>query len=113
MADLVYIDIEDGLKRVMNNTKLYAKLLTKFKDDQNIKTIETTLATGDLPNAQIATHTLKGLSANLSLKELNKHVVELEAQIKAGSVKPDQYGIVKSVYDQSMTEVDKVIAKYA
>jgi len=113
MADVVYIDIEDGLKRVMNNTKLYAKLLTKFKDDQNIKTIETALASGDLPNAQVATHTLKGLSANLSLVELNKHVVELEVQIKAGSVKPDQYGIVKSAYDQSMTEVDKVIAKYA
>jgi len=113
MADVVYINIEDGLKRVMNNTKLYAKLLTKFKEDQNIKTIETALAAGNLQGAQVATHTLKGLSANLSITELNKHVVELEAQIKAGSVKPDQYGIVKSVYDQSMTEIDKVIAQYA
>jgi len=113
MADVVYIDVEDGLKRVMNNKKLYAKLLTKFKEDQNIKNIETTLAAGDLQNAQIATHTLKGLSANLSLTELNKHVVELEAQIKAGSVKPDQYDKVKSVYTQSMIEVDKVITQYA
>jgi len=113
MADVVYINVEDGLKRVMNNTKLYAKLLTKFKDDQNIKTIETSLADSNLPGAQIATHTLKGLSANLSLTELNKHVVELEAQIKAGSVKPGQYETVKSVYDQSITEIDKVIAQYA
>ena len=109
----MYIDIEDGLKRVMNNTKLYAKLLTKFKEDQNIKTIETALASSDLQNAQVATHTLKGLSANLSLTELNKQVVELEVQIKAGAVKPDQYGIVKTVYDQTVTEVDKVIAQYA
>ena len=67
MADVMYINIEDGSKRVMNNMKLYAKLLLKFKDDQNIKTIESSLAANDLPNAQIATHTLKGLSANLSL----------------------------------------------
>ncbi|MCL1958738.1 MAG: Hpt domain-containing protein [Spirochaetes bacterium] len=113
MADVVYINVEEGTKRVMNNTKLYAKLLTKFKDDQNIKSIESFLAAGDLPNAQVATHTLKGLSANLSLTELNKQVIELEAQIKSGTVKPDQYGIVKTVYDQTVTEVDKVIAQYA
>jgi len=113
MADVVYIDVEDGSKRVMNNTKLYAKLLTKFKDDQNIKNIESFLAAGDLPNAQTSTHTLKGLSANLSLMELNKQVLELENQIKAASVKPDQLEIVKAVYSQTMSEIDKVIAQYA
>jgi HPt (histidine-containing phosphotransfer) domain-containing protein len=113
MADVVYIDVEEGSKRVMNNTKLYARLLTKFKDDQNIKNIETALAAGDLPNAQISTHTLKGLSANLSLTELNTQVKELEAQIKAGAAKPDQYEIVKTVYSQTVIEIDKVIAQYA
>jgi HPt (histidine-containing phosphotransfer) domain-containing protein len=113
MADMMYIDIEDGLKRVMNNTKLYAKLLLKFKDDQNIKTIESCLAANDLPSAQVATHTLKGLSANLSLIELNKQVVELESQIKAGSVNPAQFETVKTVYSQTIVEVDKVIAQNA
>jgi len=113
MANEVYIDVEDGSKRVMNNTKLYAKLLLKFKDDQNIKNIETHLAAGDLPNAQIASHTLKGLSANLSLIELNRQVLELESQIKAASVKPDQLEIVKDVYSKTLTEIEKVIAQYA
>jgi len=113
MADIVYINVEDGTKRVMDNTKLYAKLLTKFKDDQNIKNVETCLAAGDLPNAQVAAHTLKGLSANLSLVELNKQVLELETQIKASSVKPDQLEIVKNVYSQTIIEIDKVIAQYA
>jgi len=113
MANEVYVDVEDGSKRVMNNTKLYAKLLLKFKDDQNIKNIETHLNAGDLPNAQNAAHTLKGLSANLSLIELNKQVLELETQIKASSVKPDQLEIVKSVYSKTITEIEKVIAQYA
>jgi HPt (histidine-containing phosphotransfer) domain-containing protein len=113
MADNMYIDVEDGSKRVMNNTKLYAKLLTKFKDDQSIKNIESALASGDLPNAQIYTHTLKGLSANLSLVELNKQVKELEVQIKASSVNPGQFEIVKDVYSKTTAEIDKVIAQYA
>jgi len=113
MADLVYIDVEDGSKRVMNNIKLYVKLLLKFKDDDNIKKIESALAAGDLPNAQNSTHTLKGLSANLSLIELNKQVKELEAQIKAASVNPDQFEIVKTVYSQTIAEIEKVIAQYA
>jgi HPt (histidine-containing phosphotransfer) domain-containing protein len=110
--DVVYINIEDGLKRVLNNTKLFAKLLVKFKEDQNLAGIESALAAGDLPKAQICTHTLKGISGNLSLVELNKHVLELEAQIKAGSVNPDQMEIVKTIHAQTMQEVEKVIAKY-
>jgi len=113
MADVVYIDIEDGLKRVMSNSKLFAKLLIKFKDDQNLNNLESVLAAGDLSKAQIHAHTLKGLSANLSLIELNKQVVELETQIKAGSVNPNQVEVVKTVYSQTLKEVEKVIAQYA
>jgi HPt (histidine-containing phosphotransfer) domain-containing protein len=111
--DVVYINVEDGMKRVMNNSKLFAKLLTKFKDDRNLNDIESALAAGDLPKAQVSTHTLKGVSANLSLIELNKHVLELETQIKAGAVNTDQIGTVKAAYVQTLVEVEKVIAQYA
>jgi two-component system sensor histidine kinase/response regulator len=111
--DVVYINIEDAMKRVMNNSKLYAKLLVKFKEDQNINDVESALAAGDLSKAQIPAHTLKGISANLSLMELNKQVLELETQIKAGSVNPDQMGIVKTIYAETLVEVEKVIAQYA
>jgi HPt (histidine-containing phosphotransfer) domain-containing protein len=112
MADIVYIDIEDAKKRVMNNEKLLAKLLTKFKDDTNLKDMEAALAAGDMEKAQVAAHTLKGLSANLSLKELNRVTIEIEAQIKARDVKPDQLSIVKNVFNETLPEVDKVIAQY-
>jgi HPt (histidine-containing phosphotransfer) domain-containing protein len=110
--DVVYVNTEDALKRVMNNSKLLAKLLKKFKDDRNIIDLEASLAANDLPKAQINAHTLKGLSANLSLTELNKQVLELETQIKAGSVVPGQLDTVKTVYSQTLIEVDKVIAQY-
>jgi len=110
--DVVYMNIEEGLKRVLNNSKLLAKLLKKFKDDRNLIDLEAALAASDLPKAQINAHTLKGLSANLSLTELYKQVLELETQIKAGSVDPGQLDIVKTVYADTLIEVDKVIAQY-
>jgi HPt (histidine-containing phosphotransfer) domain-containing protein len=114
MADnVVYVNVEEGVKRVMNNTKLYAKLLVKFKEDANIRELETSLAAGDLGKAQVSAHTIKGIAANLSLIELQKQTVEIEAQIKSKSVNPDQINIVKNAYNQTLIEVDKVIEKYA
>jgi len=111
--DIVYIDAAEGVKRVMNNGKLYAKLLLKFKDDKNLAELGEALAAGDLTKAQASAHTIKGLAANLSLIELFKQSLELETQIKAGSVNPDQLEAVKCVYAQTLIETDKVIAQYA
>jgi len=113
MADVVYINIEEGSKRVMNNVKLYVKLLAKFKDDPNFNEINTAVAAGDNEKARGCTHTLKGLAANLSLTELYKQSLELETQIKAGSINPDQLNILKNVYEQTLIETDKVISQNA
>jgi len=112
MADnVVYIDVAEGVKRVMNNTKLFVKLLVKFKDDKNLAELENALAAGDLQKAQASAHTLKGLAANLSLTELYKQSLELETQIKAGSVNPEQVEIVKKTYAKTLIETDKVVAQ--
>jgi HPt (histidine-containing phosphotransfer) domain-containing protein len=110
--DVVFIDVVEGSKRVMNNAKLYAKLLVKFKDDPNLKDLDAAMAAGDMEKAKTAVHTIKGLSANLSLIELYKQSLELETQIKAGSVKPNQMTILKDVFSKTLTEVDKVVAQY-
>ncbi|MDR2965969.1 MAG: Hpt domain-containing protein [Treponema sp.] len=113
MSDVVLIDPKDALKRVMNNEKLYAKLLNKFKsDNSNIKEMEEALAKGDLEKAKNAVHTIKGLAANLSLVELHKQSLEMESQIKAGSVNPGQFDELKNVFTLTLTEMDKVIAQY-
>jgi len=111
--DMIYVNVEDGSKRVMNNTKLFVKLLTKFKDEQTIKEIEATIKEGDMARAQVATHTFKGLTANLSLTELNKQCIEMEAKIKAGVPVDEHLALLKEVYENTLKEVDKVIAQYA
>jgi len=112
MADIIYVNVEEGVKRVMNNSKLYAKLLVKFKEDSNLKSMKEVLKAGDLQKAQANAHTLKGLAANLSLTELYKHVLEIETQIKAGSVNPDQLTALEEINEHTLAEVEKVIAQY-
>jgi HPt (histidine-containing phosphotransfer) domain-containing protein len=109
--DIIYVDMADGAKRVMNNVKLYVKLLTKFRDDTRVDDIETALAAGDMEKARSAVHTVKGIAANLSLTELFKQSLELETQIKAGSVNPAQMETVKTVLAATLQEVNKVIAE--
>jgi len=114
MADnVVYVNIEEGTKRVMNNAKIFAKLLSKFKNDTSFNELDTAMENGDIENAKINVHTLKGLAANLSLTELFKQSVEMETQLKMNSVNPQQIIIIKDVYKNTIIEMDKVIAQYA
>jgi len=111
MYNSFFIDFEDGVKRVMNNKAFFIKMLVKFKDDPNIKNLEAALAANDYEKAQVAAHTLKGLSGNLSLTELFKQSREIEAQIKTKSVNPGQLDILKDIYTQTLVEIEKVITE--
>jgi HPt (histidine-containing phosphotransfer) domain-containing protein len=114
MADnVVYIDYDDGLKRMMNNIKLYVRVLSKFSNETKIDDLITALAEGNLEKAQGAAHTIKGVAANLSLSELFKQCLELENQIKARAVDPNQTETVKTVFATTVQEVNKVIAEHA
>jgi len=113
MADVVYIDEEDGKKRVMNNGKLYAKLLTKFKADTNLADLVAFAEAQDWEKAQGAAHTLKGIAANLSLTELHKQSLDVETQIKAKSLEGESLANLKTCFEKTLIAADEVIAKNA
>jgi HPt (histidine-containing phosphotransfer) domain-containing protein len=113
MGDIVYIDQEDGKKRVVNNAKLYARLLTKFRDETKVEPIFTALEDGNYEEAQGLTHTIKGITANLSIKELNLRIQELEAQIKVKDVKNEAVEAVRTAFAETMARIDKVIEENA
>jgi HPt (histidine-containing phosphotransfer) domain-containing protein len=111
---VVYINVEEAIARVMNNGKLLAKLLTKFKTN-NIKLLDETcdfVAAGDYEKAKVSIHTLKGIAANLAFTELYKQTVELESQIKNGAANSDTQEAVKKCFAETLVHVDEVIAKY-
>ena len=112
MADnVVYLDFDDGKKRVMNNAKLYVKLLTKFRDGSKLDELEAAVIAGDMEKAKAEAHTIKGVAANLSMPELANQSLELENQIKAGSIDPNQMETIKTVFAATLQEVNKVIAE--
>ena len=113
MADVVYVNDEEGKKRVMNNGKLYAKLLNKFKTDTNLDDLLTGAAVQDWEKAQAAAHTIKGIAANLSLTELFNQSLDVETQIKGKSLNPQSLENLKTCFADTITAVEKVIAQYA
>lgn len=112
MTDVVYVNFDEGLKRVMNNTKLYVRLLDKFRTDTRLDELFARLEAGDYEKARIAAHTVKGVAANLSLTELFEKVKDLESQIKEKSVQPGAPDTVKTVFEETLKKVDEVIAQY-
>jgi HPt (histidine-containing phosphotransfer) domain-containing protein len=113
VGDIVYIDQEDGKKRVMNNAKLYAKLLGTFCKGTGVEPIFTAIEAGNYDEAQGLAHTIKGTSANLSLKDFYEKIVKLEAQIKAKSVDPELIEEVKTSFTATLAAAEKVIAENA
>ncbi|MCL2479973.1 MAG: Hpt domain-containing protein [Treponema sp.] len=111
--DVVYVDYDDGLKRVMNKTALYVKLLGQFKATAKMDELTALLSAGDMEKAQIQAHTIKGMAGNLSLIEMYKQILELETQIKARNVDPGQIEKVQQVYAATVQEVERIIAQNA
>ena len=66
------VDWESGVKRLMGNEQLYRKLLAKFAASYGDAAgrIRDALSAGDRQTAHNELHTLKGVTANLSLAPL-------------------------------------------
>ena len=113
MSDVVFINEEEGKKRVMNNGKLYAKLLTKFKTDTNLNDLVDFVESQNWEKAQAAIHTIKGIAANLSLTELFNQSIGVEAQIKGKSLKQESFESLKTCFADTLIKVDEVITRNA
>ena len=73
-------DIENALKKLNNNEKLYIKLLKKFIDDQGdfIEKYNKCVEENDLESAKRMSHTLKGIASTLGIDKLSSLAKELE-----------------------------------
>jgi HPt (histidine-containing phosphotransfer) domain-containing protein len=112
-SDVLYINQVEGLKRVMNNTKLYIKLLSKFKADFKLDDLIAKVHAAHYEEAQTLVHTLKGTAANLSLTELAKQSLDLETQIKNKTVSPGSIDAIKVCFENTLFHIDMVIKQYA
>ena len=77
------VDWESGVKRLMGNEQLYRKLLAKFAASYGDAAgrIRDALSAGDRQTAHNELHTLKGVTANLSLAPLADLVLAAEQAV--------------------------------
>ncbi len=82
------IDVSEALGRFMGNEGLLERFLKKFLDDQNYDALCKAISDGDSEAALTASHTLKGVSGNLSMTELCGLMTEQVKAYRAGA--PDE-----------------------
>lgn len=88
------IDVEDARKRFMNNEEIYLKFLKKFLVDSNYDNMMAALEQADLEGAFVAAHTLKGVTANLSILSIYEPLKEVVEKLRAKE-EPEQTVIEK------------------
>jgi PAS domain S-box-containing protein len=100
-------DLEDGLKRLQWNEKLYRKLLLDFgaKYTGIADEIRQALDTKDFEQAHSLVHNLKGLAGNLAATDLQTAAVEMEKRVRGGLKK----GLSKQKLNQTFVEMKKVL----
>jgi polar amino acid transport system substrate-binding protein len=81
---LAGFDLDEGLKRLQGNQKLYRKLLVNFAGSYANATddIRRALASSDYEQAHQLVHSIKGVAANLAAAGLLGTAVELEKLVK-------------------------------
>jgi HPt (histidine-containing phosphotransfer) domain-containing protein len=90
MADSAF-NIQDALGRLMNNKKLYQKLLDKFGagyGDYEAKVVAAFEA-DNFEEAIHLSHTMKGLAGNLGAESLQEASLVLEQIAKSGTKTPE------------------------
>ena len=75
----------EGLGRCFGNEALFLKLVATIPGEGNFDKLKNALDAGDLENAFLAAHALKGVLGNLSLTPLYTPVVEITELLRSNT----------------------------
>lgn len=78
------IDYDEAMERFGGNRALYERLALKFLDDPHFEALENALAAGRIEEAHRAAHSLKGVSGNLSFRDLFKATCIISDSLRDG-----------------------------
>jgi len=78
-------DVDDGLKRCMNNEEFYLMLVKKASEDRRLEQLAQQLQDRKLDAAFETAHTMKGMYANLSLTPLTEPVSVMTELLRSGT----------------------------
>ena len=104
-----YLNIDSALKRVGGNETLYKKLLTHFLNDNHVDVLNEAVEKGDYEIAAQNAHTIKGVSANLSLDNLRQMAADIEAQLKSGQDATALLSELNATFDKTIEYINEYI----
>ncbi|MCL2548669.1 MAG: Hpt domain-containing protein [Symbiobacteriaceae bacterium] len=100
----------EGISRMMNNRNLYIRLLTKFRDTDNMTGLRNAVESGDADKIRMEAHTLKGVAANLGLNGLSAKASNLDHAVRDGHM--DQVSSLMQLIETSFTLTMEELAAY-
>ncbi|MCL2126549.1 MAG: Hpt domain-containing protein [Oscillospiraceae bacterium] len=104
-----YFDLDDALSRIGGNMGLYKRLLGRFIEGNHYEALETALQSGDKEEAARQAHSLKGVSANLSLVKIRALSVELEQLIKDDADHTECLAALKQAFDATVEKAAEIM----
>lgn len=85
------IDVASALERMMGSEELLERLLRKFLENQQYPALCAALKGGDMEQAMITAHTLKGVCGNLSMVSLYGLFARQVDALRAGELSLAQH----------------------
>ena len=81
-------DKDAALSRVMNKESIFIKILNSFinENEKNIQDLEKSILEKDFNAMKIASHTIKGSTANIEASRLSELALEIEVLAKEESL---------------------------
>ncbi|WP_424244586.1 PAS domain S-box-containing protein [Elusimicrobium posterum] len=104
---LPYIDVADGLSRVLNNKKLYYKLLVSFDGRKLAGQLTAAIREKDFDKIAMEAHTLKGVAANLGLKCIS----DVAQTVETGAKKNHDMSMLSESINQITVQTLRFIHK--
>ena len=101
------VEIDEALSRFMDSDMLYFKFLKLFLNDKSYSNLNDAIAKGDIGNAYVYAHTLKGVTSNLSFNRFLEALMPMHNSLKDG-ISKDYSNDLKILEDQ-YNELVKII----
>ena len=105
-----YIDIDAALSRIGGNMGLYKKLLGRFIEGEHFEKLYNALQIGDTEEAARQAHSLKGVSANLSLVKVQSSALDLEQKLKNNLDYSEDLDEFKRVFDITLEKITEIVS---
>ena len=105
-----YVDVDDALPRVGGNLTLYKRLLGRFIEGNNYEALVQALESGDTEEALRQAHSLKGVSANLSLTKIRTISTDFEQLLKDNADFSASLVELKQAFDITTEIISEILA---